>query len=110
MVNYNEAKARAWEHFEGGERITKAIITWVDSEYEYDLEIENEDRWSDDGFEDWVRENAEELAKEDAEKNKTTFEEIDSVRFETEDIDFEETFDRDYEIAVEFEWECLNGR
>ena len=31
MVNYNEAKARAWEHFEGGERITKAIITWVDA-------------------------------------------------------------------------------
>ena len=110
MVNYNEAKARAWRNFKGGERITKAIITWVDSEYEYDLEIENEDRWSDDGFEDWVRENAEELAKEDAEKNKTTFEEIDSIRFETEGIDFEEKFDRDYEIAAEFEWECLNGR
>ena len=110
MVNYNEAKARAWRNFKGGERITKAIITWVDSEYEYDLEIENEDRWSDDGFEDWVRENAEELAKEDAEKNKTTFEEIDSVRFETEDIDFEEKFDRDYANAAEFAWECMNDR
>ena len=110
MVNYNEAKARAWEHFEGGERITKAIITWVDAEYEYDLEIENEDRWGNEGFEDWVKENAEELAKEDAEKNDTAFEEIDSVRFETEDIDFEETFDNEYANYADFERDMMNDR
>ena len=45
MVSYGIAKARAMANrTDWNERteITKAVITWVDDEYEYDLEIENE--------------------------------------------------------------------
>ena len=45
MVAYGIAKARAMANrADWNERteITKAVITWVDDEYEYDLEIENE--------------------------------------------------------------------
>ena len=45
MVSYGMAKARAMANrADWNERteITKAVITWVDDEYEYDLEIENE--------------------------------------------------------------------
>ena len=45
MVSYGIAKARAMANrADWNERteITKAVITWVDDEYEYDLEIENE--------------------------------------------------------------------
>ena len=55
MVSYGIAKARAkaWRT-DWNERteITKAIITWVDSEYEYELEIENDDHMDDALFED----------------------------------------------------------
>ena len=82
----------------------------MDAEYEYDLEVENEDRWGDEGFAEWINENAEELAREDAEAKGKTFEEIDRISFRTEDIDFEEEFDRDYANAAEFAWECMNDR
>ena len=56
--------------------ITKAIITWVDAEYEYELEIENEDHMDDDDFTAWIEENAEAFAKEDAQENGTAFEAV----------------------------------
>ena len=110
MLSYNETKARAWEHYEDSERITKAVITWVDAEYEYDLEIENEDRWGDEGFAEWVNENAEELAREDAEEKGKTFEEIDRISFETESIDFDEAFDNEYANYADFERDMMNDR
>lgn len=60
MVSYGMAKARAMANrADWNERteITKAVITWVDDEYEYDLEIENEDRM-DDALFDEAYENA----------------------------------------------------
>ncbi len=64
MVSYGMAKARAMANrADWNERteITKAVITWVDDEY--DLEIENEYRMDDAEFTDWVEKNAESLAK-----------------------------------------------
>ena len=113
MVSYGIAKARAMANrADWNERteITKAITTWVDSEYEYELEIENEDRMDNEEFTAWVEENAESLAKADAEENGTTFEEIDSIDFEETDIDDDALFDEAYEAACEFEWECQTGR
>ena len=113
MVSYGIAKARAMANrTDWNERteITKAVITWVDDEYEYDLEIENEYRMDDAEFTDWVEKNAESLAKADAEENGTTFEEIDSIDFEETDIDDDALFDEAYEEACEFEWECMTGR
>ena len=113
MVAYGIAKARAMANrADWNERteITKAIITWVDSEYEYELEIENEDRMDNEEFTAWVEENAESLAKADAEENGTTFEEIDSIDFEETDIDDDALFDEAYEAACEFEWESMTGR
>ena len=46
MVAYGIAKARAMANrTDWNERteITKAVITWFDADYEYELEIENED-------------------------------------------------------------------
>lgn len=113
MVSYGMAKARAMANrADWNERteITKAVITWVDAEYEYDLEIENEDRMDDAEFTDWVEKNAESLAKADAEENGTTFEEIENIDFEETDIDDDALFDEVYEAACEFEWECETGR
>lgn len=113
MVAYGIAKARAMANrTDWNERteITKAVITWVNADYEYELEIENEDRMDDAEFTDWVEENAESLAKADAEENGTTFEEIDSIDFEETDIDDDALFDEAYEAACEFEWECQTGR
>ena len=61
--------------------IAKAIITWFDEDYEYDLEIENEDSMDDEEFTAWVEKNAEDLAKADAEENETIFEGIDRIDF-----------------------------
>ena len=111
MVSYGMAKARAMANrADWNERteITKAVITWVDDEY--DLEIENEYRMDDAEFTDWVEKNAESLAKADAEENGTTFEEIDSIDFEETDIDDDALFDEAYEAACEFEWESMTGR
>ena len=57
MVSYGIAKARAMANrADWNERteITKAIIS-VDSEYEYELEIENEDRMDNEEFTAWLR-------------------------------------------------------
>lgn len=113
MVSYGIAKARAkaWRT-DWNERteITKAIITWVDSEYEYELEIENNDHMDDEEFKAWIEKNAEDFAKEDAEENGTTFEEIDSIEYEEDYIDDDALFEDDYTAWAEFEWECETGR
>ena len=113
MVAYGIAKARAMANrTDWNERteITKAVITWFDADYEYDLEIENEDRMDDEEFTAWVEKNAEDLAKADAEENETIFEGIDRIDFKEDYIDDDALFDEEYENACEFEWECMTGR
>ena len=113
MVSYGIAKARAMANrIDWNERteITTAIITWVDAEYESELEIENEDHMDDDDFTAWIEENAEAFAKEDAQENGTAFEEIDRIRYKEDYIDDDALFDEEYENACEFEWECMTGR
>ena len=113
MVAYGIAKARAMANrTDWNERteITKAVIPWFDADYEYELEIENEDRMDNEEFTAWVEENAESLAKADAEENGTTFEEIDRIDFKEDYIDDDALFDEEYENACEFEWECQTGR
>ena len=113
MVAYGIAKARALANrSDWSERteITKAVITWLDADYEYELEIENEDRMDNEEFTAWVEENAESLAKADAEENGTTFEEIDSIDFTEKEIDDDALFDEGYENACEFEWGSMTGR
>ena len=113
MVAYGIAKARAMANrTDWNERteITKAVITWFDADYEYELEIENEDRMDNEEFTAWVEENAESLAKADAEENGTAFEEIDRIDFKEDYIDDDALFDEEYENACEFEWECQTGR
>ena len=113
MVAYGIAKARAMANrTDWNERteITKAVITWFDADYEYELEIENEDRMDNEEFTAWVEENAENLAKADAEENGTTFEEIDRIDFKEDYIDDDALFDEAYEAACEFEWESMTGR
>ena len=90
MVAYGIAKARAMANrTDWNERteITKAVIIWFDADYEYELEIENEDRMGNEEFTAWVEENAESLAKADAEENGTTFEGIDGIDFTEKEID-----------------------
>ena len=113
MVSYGIAKARAMANrTDWNERteITKAVITWFDADYEYELEIENEDRMDNEEFTAWVEEKAESLAKADAEENETTFEKIDSIDFTEKEIDDDALFDEEYENACEFEWESMTGR
>ena len=113
MVSYGIAKARAMANrADWNERteITMAVITWFDADYEYDLEIENEDRMDDEEFTAWVEKNAEDLAKADAEENETIFEGIDRIDFKENYIDDDALFDEEYENACEFEWECQTGR
>ena len=113
MVAYGIAKARAMANrTDWNERteITKAVITWFDADYEYELEIENEHRMDNEEFTSWVEENAESLAQADAEKNGTTFEEIDCIDFTEKEIDDDALFDEEYENVCEFEWECMTGR
>ena len=61
MITYAQALSRAkaaksdWNE---EERISKAIITWADSDWEYEAEVENEDM-TDSEFKAWVKENAE---------------------------------------------------
>ena len=113
MVSYGIAMARAMANrAEWNERteITMAVITWFDADYEYDLEIDNEDRMDDEEFTAWVEKNAEDLAKADAEENETIFEVIDRIDFKENYIDDDALFDEEYENACEFEWECMTGR
>ena len=101
MVAYGIAKARAMANrTDWNERteITKAVIIWFDADYEYELEIENEDRMDNEEFNAWVEENG------------TTFEEIDSIDFTEKEIDDDALFDEEYENACEFEWESMTGR
>lgn len=112
MISYAQALSRAkaaksdWNE---EERISKAVITWVDSEWEYETEVENEGM-TDSEFKAWVEENAKELAREAAEKEGTTFEEVDRIDYDYESIDDDERFRDDYEAYAEFEWECRTGR
>ena len=113
MVSYGIAKARAMANrADWNERteITMAVITWFDADYEYELEIENEDRMDDEEFTAWLEKNAEDLAKADAEENETIFEGIDRIDFKENYIDDDALFDEEYENACEFEWECMTGR
>ena len=67
MVSYGIAKARAMANrTDWNERteITKAVITWFDEDYEYDLEIENEDRMDDEEFTAWVEETQKTLLRQ----------------------------------------------
>ena len=98
MISYGMALARAkaakhdWNE---GTRITKAVITWADADYENELEVENDGR-SDGRFTAWVEQNAEDLARKDAAAQGTTFEELVSINYETESIDDDEAFYNDY--------------
>ena len=99
MISYAEALSRAKANrtdWNERERIAKAIITWVDSEYEYELEIENE------GMDD--------TEFTDAAENSTTLDEVTRIDYETETIDDDAEFEEDYEAWAEFEWECQNDR
>ncbi len=108
MIGYAEALRRAkasksdWNE---EERISKAVITWVDSDWEYEVEVENEDM-TDSEFQAWVEEQAEELAREAAEQKGTTFEEVDRIDYEYETIDDDAAFQDSYEAYAELEWEC----
>ena len=82
----------------------------MDSEYEYELEIANEDHMDDEEFKAWIEKNAEDFAKEDAEENGTTFEEIDGIEYEEDYIDDDALFEDEYTAWAEFEWECETGR
>ena len=112
MISYAQALSRAkaaksdWNE---EERISKAVITWVDSEWEHETEVENEGM-TDSEFKAWVEENAEEFAREAAEKEGTTFEEVDQIDYEYEAIDDDARFADEYEAYLEFEWECRTGR
>lgn len=112
MIGYAEALRRAKaskSDWNADERISKAVITWVDSDWEYETEVENEGM-TDSEFKAWVEENAEELAREAAEKEGTTFEGIDRINYEYEIIDDDAAFRDDYEAYAEFERECRTGR
>ena len=112
MISYREAKARAMAgRMDWNEReyISKAVITWVDSDYEYELEVENEGM-SDSEFKAWIEADAEDLAKEDAAEKGTVFDEIYSISYETDYIDDDALFDDEYDAYCEFEWECESDR
>ena len=112
MISYAQALSRAkaaksdWNE---EERISKAVITWVDSEWEHETEVENEGM-TDSEFKAWVEENAEEFAREAAEKEGTTFDGVDRIDYDYETIDDDARFRDDYEAYAEFEWECRTGR
>ena len=111
MVSYGVAKARAMaskRNWNEEEYTSKATITWADNDYEYELEIDNEDM--DEDFEAWIEKHAEELAKEAAEEEGTTFEEVVGISYDYDYIDDDEAFDRDYADWAESEWEFATGR
>ena len=108
MISYAQALRRARaakSDWNAEERIFKATITWADAEWEYEVEIENEDM-TDSEFEAWVEENAEGFAKEDAAKEGTIFEELLGIDYDYEPIDDDARFEAAYETACEREWEC----
>lgn len=110
MISYAQALRRANKSGrDEEERISKAVITWVDSAWEHDTEIENEGM-TDSEFQAWVAEHAEELAREAAAKENTTFEEVDRINYEYEAIDENARFADAYGAYAEREWECRTGR
>lgn len=113
MISYGEAKRRAMDSTPDWNQrtmITRAVITWCDEEYEHDLVIDNDDSYSDDGFEEYINENAEKFAREEAESLNVKFDCIDSISFREDYIDDDARFDDEYAAACEFEWECENDR
>lgn len=112
MISYAEALSRAKAgkpNWNEEERISKATITWADSDWEHETEIEN-DGMEDSEFAAWVKENAERLAREEAAEEGTTFEELLGIAYDYEIIDDDARFRDDYEAYAEFEWECRTGR
>ena len=112
MIGYARALRRATasdSDWNAAERISKATITWVDNELEYETEVENEGM-TDSEFRAWVEEQAEALAREAAEMEHMTFEEIDRISYESEAINDDASFQAGYEAYAEFEWECRTGR
>ena len=114
MVSYGIAKARAMANrTDWNERteITKAVITWFDADYEYELEIENEHRMDNEEFTSWVEENAESLAKADAEEASTRFARKSTASTLRKRKSMTMPFSmRSTKTACEFEWECQTGR
>lgn len=107
MISYAQALNRAKaskSNWNEEERISKAVITWADKEWEYEEEIENEDM-TDSEFEAWVKDNAEDLAREAAAKEGTAFEELIGITYDFEAIDDEANLRYSYEACAEFEWE-----
>ena len=105
MISYGQALARAKAakpNWNEEEYIAKAIITWADDEYEYDLEIEN-DGYSDGEFTAWIEQHAEELAKKAAAEQGMTFEELVSIDYETETYDDDAAFEEAYLDACDLE-------
>lgn len=74
--------------------ISRAFITWADSEFEYELEVKNENK--DKNFKAWIEANAIGLASEDADEKGTFFEGIVSICYE---------YDKADDDAL-FEWIC----
>ena len=112
MNGYTQALSRARaskSDWNMEERISKAIITWADSDWEYEVEVENEGM-TDSEFKAWVRENAEDFAMEAAAKEGTTFEVLLGIDYDYETIDDDARFRDDYEAYAEFDWECRTGR
>ena len=86
MISYAQALRRARaakSDWNSEERISKATITWADAEWEYEVEVENEDM-TDSEFKAWVKENAEDFAKEAATEEGTTFEELLGIDYDYE--------------------------
>ncbi len=106
MITYAQALRRASKSgWNEDERISKAVITWADKDWEYETEVENEDM-TDSEFEAWVEENAEEFAREAAAEENTAFEELVGIRYEYETIDDDARFWDGYAACAELEWEC----
>lgn len=113
MVSYGEAKARAMANrhdWNEREYIKKAVITFFDEEYEYDIEVVNDDMMSDEDFTDYVYSDAENIAKDEASDMGVKFEGIGNIYFENGTIDDDALFDEGYTEACEAEWEAQTGR
>ncbi len=90
--------------------ITKAVITWFNADYEYELEIENEGRMDNEEFTAWVEEKRRKPCKGRCRGKRNNLEKIDSIDFTEKEIDDDALLNEEYENACEFEWECMTGR
>ena len=112
MIHYTQALSKAKANksdWNAEERVSKAVITWGDSDWEYETEVENEGM-TDSEFRAWVEEEAEAFAREAAAEGHTTFEAVERIAYKYETIDDDAAFQADYEAYAEFEWECRTGR